>query len=576
MSIAPLDQTQLLAARQIDALLGEAMVELRAAADPRTQARRKLGFDANGWARAPYNAAALAAWQEMLQRSPDDTESLHHLAIMHHARAFELETMDATQSNGDWESALQYWHRLWQLDAFWDRIAEIVTKGGKRDDIDALRSKFPCLVLQVHYDIAFDPYTLKNCYYRAKYHVGLAASSPFPPAFLAKVKEATYLRFIESIHSQAWNPMLRDPGVILPAVDRIKTYVGLDPHHVPALKSALQLQSRLLPSWLHEYTGGDQHSPKQQRLLQDIKALANEWRPCFDRLAADGTKLEELVREQLCAWYRMMGDVMRFVLGQPADALPYYQTGAQVEPEDESDRRQCAKGLVMTQASLACDKAKRGDADARAHCDRVADRPDLSAEAHIVLVNAYLALGDIDRAEALCARGIATPPRDYEVDLDELSEHEDHLKKLREGQVSIRAISRQRGAPSRAWQDVPQDSSGANWQCEMAKTMIGFGQYAESIELLDAAERSGPRHAIIYFLRFKCRLMLDQVKEARRDLDRFEACPGHGPEERQAAHEVRPLLVAAWDRLMASCNPNDKEAQESLLELARWLRERRI
>ena len=571
MSITPLDQTQLLAARQVDTLLGDAMVELRAAADPRAQARRKLGLDAMGWARVPYNSEALAAWHEILRRNPDDGESLHHLAIMHHARAFDLEAEDATRSNGDWESALQYWHRLWQLDPFWDRIAEIVTKGGKRDKIDALRSEFPCLVLQVHYDIALDPYTLENCYYRAKYHLGLAASSPFPPAFLAKVQEATFHRFIESIPKETWNPMLRDPDAILPAIDRIKTYVGLEPRYAPAIESALQLQYRLLPSWISEYIGGDKHSPKQQRLLQDIKALATEWRPSFDRLAADGTKLEGRVRTQLCAWYRMMGDAICFGLDQPADGFAYYQTGAEVGPEDDSNRRRCTRGLVLSQAALAYNKADRGDADARAYCDRIAGRSDLSAEAHLVLVGAYLQLGDIERAEALCARGIATPPRDYEVDLD-ASAHEVHLEKLRERQEAIRAIPRQRGAQG----GVRQNSSRADWQCEMAKLMIDAGQYVESIELLDAAARAAPQHAMVYFLRFKCHLELDQVKDARRDLDRFEACPGHGPEERQAAGQLRPLLVEAWDRLMASCNPQDKEAQESLVELARWLRARKI
>src|SRR5882757_4834378 len=104
LKIAPFGPAQVQVARQIDELLGLIAGELDAVIDPHELALRQLGIDASGWTKFPYQPEAFKIWDEILRRTPDDVETLHHLAIMHHARAFDLEIgTEPSKSNADWE-----------------------------------------------------------------------------------------------------------------------------------------------------------------------------------------------------------------------------------------------------------------------------------------------------------------------------------------------------------------------------------------------------------------------------------------------------------------------------------------
>ena len=227
-------------ASQVYETLGALAGELDASLNPHRFAMGQLGVNAMGWTKTPYNMEAFRLWSALMSRPPVESSTLHHLAIMHHARAFDREaTDDPTSADADWEAAMGYWHRLSQVDSFWDQIASIACRNTKRDAVDALRANLPHLILQVHFDIAFDPATSTH---RAKYHVRRAMHSPFAKEACEAVRHNTYAQFIRQIAANVWQVDMLDPEVLKQGTDRIQAYLEIDPGCIPALEDALRLQ----------------------------------------------------------------------------------------------------------------------------------------------------------------------------------------------------------------------------------------------------------------------------------------------------------------------------------------------
>ena len=85
-------------ATEVDGLLTVLAGELEVANNPHQLARRALGVTPEGWTKVPYNKEAFRAWSDLLRRNPHDVDAMHHLAIMHHARAFDLDCIRCTIS----------------------------------------------------------------------------------------------------------------------------------------------------------------------------------------------------------------------------------------------------------------------------------------------------------------------------------------------------------------------------------------------------------------------------------------------------------------------------------------------
>lgn len=91
--------------------------------NPDRIALAELGMEPMGWTRLAYCPKAFDIWCRQLELLPDDPLTLHHMAIMHHARAFDLEAgPKPTESDADWGAAMGFWHRLHAMDTFWDNL----------------------------------------------------------------------------------------------------------------------------------------------------------------------------------------------------------------------------------------------------------------------------------------------------------------------------------------------------------------------------------------------------------------------------------------------------------------------
>jgi tetratricopeptide (TPR) repeat protein len=488
-------QSTLSLVKKIDGLLEELSSQLAVSVNPHRLAIQSLGVREYGWIETPYGDEAFQTWSELLRQNPDDIDTLHHLAIMHHARAMDLETSeDPRRSDADWERSLEYWHRLWQSQAFWDRIADSACKNEKRDAVERLREQFPILLLQVHFDVAFDPQT-KN--YRANYHLKTALQSQFPDEAKEAVRKDTYDRVMSGVPPTIWQPTEMNTEVIKEGTDRIKQYLELDTGCVPALVDALRLQDRLLGAWFTRLRGlGDEDGPERRALLNTMKKAADEWQPYLKQLVPLAKRLEDTSRNKLSVWMRVMGDVLR-ALDKRADAISYYQNGKDAGRQGSDERKMSADRLGETHAYLARERASKKEASARAYCDEVRKRTELTVTAHFILAQAYLELKAFDIAAEVCRAGQAV-----EVDTGnfEAMQGDEEIRHRLAG--LLKQIPDQR--------DLSQ-----------ATDLMLQKRFSEALPILDRAVARDPDLLMAYFLRCQCYMGCHRKADARGDLKRL-------------------------------------------------------
>ena len=503
MTARSMDQARAGGVRQVSDLLESLAGELDALVNPQRMALRLLGVEPLGWTRLAYAPEAFKIWQSLVASHPDDWEALHHLAIAHHARAIELDAGDQPrQSDRDWAAALELWHRLWQCDAFWNYIAEIACKHTKRTAVEQLRSELPVLLLQIHFDIACEP---DIPLYRAAYHIKTALEAPFPPEAIETVRAQTYQRFIADVPANVWQIDMLDPTTIKIGTDRIQQYLALDPGCTVALADALRLQVRLLRTRNQELQAlGQESSGQRLGLLGQMKDVAEYWLPYFDQLAAVAECLDDDVRERLCLWYRVSGDVL-WALDRKAEAVHYYEQGTRAGIDDEG-RKQCAASLGETRAYLARELAYHASPDAKPQCDRLAAEAGLSIQAHFLLANAYVLLREFDAAAAVCQRGL-------QLELD-VSETDFEV---------IEAFTRDRGRLQDYLGAVERgrNRQGIRWVLDQAAAHIEESHYADALPLLEVALREAPGDDEVFYLQGQCRLGMDLIDEAYADLAEF-------------------------------------------------------
>jgi tetratricopeptide (TPR) repeat protein len=489
-------------AREVNDVLTELKAALDTSLSPHRAALRQLGVDGMGWTSTAYSDEAFKLWSDMLRRSPGDLETLHHLAIMHHARAIDREAgKRPSESDADWTTALMYWARLWQSDAFWDGISAAACKGANRDAVDVLRQRLPELLLKIHFDIAFDSRTQPH---RSAYHLRLVDASQLPAQCKDRVRKETYDAMLKGVPNAVWQPDMLDPVVLKQGTDVIEHYLNLDPGCLPALEDALRLQVRLLRAHYTDLQAAGEDSAERRSLLQTFLADAVKWRPYFDQLVPVGEQAAEDVRRKLCLWYRVMGDVHR-ALDKDAEAIAHYEAGAAAESDDDEQRR-CRRKAGETKAYLAREKAVAGAVEAKALCDEVRGIPDLSPKALRFLANAYTLLDGFDTAETLCRQGL-----ECEFDTADLADFDEFQKE----QTLLREMLEMVGKARRR--------HAAEKYIDKARPHIEAGRYQPPLLLLDKAIEVAPDAAQAWFLRCQCHLNLDHSQEARRDLDKFRS-----------------------------------------------------
>jgi hypothetical protein len=549
-------------ARAVDDLLASLAGELDSLVNPHRQALRLLDIDSLGHVKKLYQDGAFVTWSKLAQRQPRDLEAVHHLAIMHHARAFDREAGASPRTaNPDWEAALARWTELSGADEFWTAIVDRAhgKDADKRDarraeQVKRLRDSFAVRLLRIHFDIAFDETTLAERIDRSHYHVKLALSSRFPAAIKAQAQLGAYEAFVKDVPEAVWNPDTLDPKVLKTGTDRIEKFLTADPDCTPALADLLRLQMRQLhASWIDLQAIDVRDKARRKSLLHRLYDGATSWRPYLDRLVAQIDGIDEVdrteLRRKLCQWYRVMG-MVRSELDHDDEAIAYYETGARVGDPDHDERRLCLRGIGESRATQAATQAQeiakaRDAADgekapmledrartARAACDALKTYPHLSLEAIQILAQAYAMLDDFATASALCQKALDDPP-EYDV-----TDHHD-LELQQKGLEDIRKLlemieQRRRNHALKGF-------------CDQAKELMAEDRFDEARRVLDKAARETPE-TVVFFLRCQCQLELRRLDDAERDLERFRR-DARAPEQREAATKLEKMLREAREAL---------------------------
>ncbi len=142
-----------LAARELDELLEKLESVAAETATPHQEALALLGLN-QGRAERSYDDKAFDIWTAQIKKHPDDVETLHHLAIMHHSRAMAREEgRSPRDADSDWQAAMNYWSRLLESEPFWvDYIAKKACVDDDFKPMERLRAELPAILLRIHYD----------------------------------------------------------------------------------------------------------------------------------------------------------------------------------------------------------------------------------------------------------------------------------------------------------------------------------------------------------------------------------------------------------------------------------------
>jgi hypothetical protein len=63
---------------------------------------------------------ACRLWEEHNGAHPQDYIAIHHLALIYHSQAWDLEHANkVNEAAPSWQKALNYWAKLWRQDDFW-------------------------------------------------------------------------------------------------------------------------------------------------------------------------------------------------------------------------------------------------------------------------------------------------------------------------------------------------------------------------------------------------------------------------------------------------------------------------
>jgi tetratricopeptide (TPR) repeat protein len=192
----------------------------------------------------PYTDEAIREFHAALTLFPDSPQVLHHLAIAHHARAWDLELQGDSRAAREWELALGYWRRLVASGEFWveqtrklqacdAKASPAVLELARRDVLENL--------LDIHVDF-IRHYCELGQMSRATEHIAIIRRARIPPVVANRLLERVFEAMTASV-SQASQAHEYDSGLV-----PLEQFLGLFPGR--PLLVALRKHVELCTAWL--------------------------------------------------------------------------------------------------------------------------------------------------------------------------------------------------------------------------------------------------------------------------------------------------------------------------------------
>ncbi|MFI1918697.1 hypothetical protein [Nocardia sp. NPDC020380] len=263
--------------RQHAILISETMVRLQTTAALERPLDR-LAFAAlteDGAAR-PWTQTALRLWQDNDTESEPNPDSLHHLAIAEHARAYQLEIEGDAAAFEHWRNALAAWARLHADETFWDRlrthltaVSAATTPDEVTRAVDEARGELPAQVLEPHVTRVQD--LRKDELPRARAHLDLIRTAPFEPADIKRARA----RLAREAGGQI-RRMTREARFDR-ALDEVQAWLEIDADNIPLAELALDVGIETVEDENRRGEGwGDRARPVLERVDTMVEPLRAE------------------------------------------------------------------------------------------------------------------------------------------------------------------------------------------------------------------------------------------------------------------------------------------------------------
>lgn len=165
--------------------------------------------------RHPWTAQAEDIWAEARGHDP---WRQHHLAVLHHARAYDLEIQGSADAHGYWTRALEHWRAVHKDGTFWEKLTLHLGEH-MGTDIDPgivaeIRKRLPRDLLEPHRDLIAAYRSGES--HRARSHMRLLLSAPFASDLIDGVRAGlvrdVVARVPQAIQTASYEPMLVELG----------------------------------------------------------------------------------------------------------------------------------------------------------------------------------------------------------------------------------------------------------------------------------------------------------------------------------------------------------------------------
>jgi len=214
---------------ELQAIAAELRASLTESLSPDQQAYAALVKDGE---LHPWTEQAEAIWA---RASGSDPWRDHHLAILHHAKAYDLEMARSADAFQHWTAALRHWSTVHADDAFWARMARHLS-GHMGTEIppgviDGVRARLPRELLEPHRDL-IAAYQTSNPD-RARSHMGVMTSAPFDPGVIDGIR----LQFTEEVLAAVPDAVMTADFEVM--ITSLREWQRIDPDNAHFLRSLL-------------------------------------------------------------------------------------------------------------------------------------------------------------------------------------------------------------------------------------------------------------------------------------------------------------------------------------------------
>ena len=209
--------------------------------------------DGNQISVLPYTEKAIQGFTKIFNSNPNDINIVHHLAIAHHARAWDYELSNHPDAITEWEKAIDYWEILVSSDIFWDQMKNKYHRLDPQSDlkhIDNIRHSLFEQLMEIHLEF-IQHYCEKFDFYHAKDHANIVNTRTKSSETL-NILSKNFLDKMTESHPEAIEEQDYES-----ALSMIECFLLVFPNYLPALSLYAETANKYLDTLSYKTNWND-------------------------------------------------------------------------------------------------------------------------------------------------------------------------------------------------------------------------------------------------------------------------------------------------------------------------------